>query len=73
VLEQAALTDLTTACKAAAGVSRTSYYRWVAKAEKYGLSALMSKGPRAPVMPNAMSAEEVSTVLAPSRQMCVCN
>lgn len=63
VLEQAALTDVTTACKAA-GVSRTSYYRWVAKAEKYGLSALMPKDRRAPVMPNAMSAEEVSTILA---------
>jgi transposase InsO family protein len=63
VLEQAALTDVTAACKAA-GVSRTSYYRWVAKAEKYGLSALMPKDRRAPVMPNAMSAEEVSTILA---------
>lgn len=63
VLEQAALTDVTAACKAA-GVSRTSYYRWVAKAEKYGLSALMPKDRRPPVMPNAMSAEEVSTILA---------
>lgn len=63
VLDQAALTDVTTACKAA-GVSRTSYYKWVAKAEKYGLSALMPKDRRPPVMPNAMTAEEVSTILA---------
>jgi transposase-like protein len=63
VLEQAAVTDVSAACRAA-GVSRTSYYRWVAKAEKYGLSALMPKDRRPPVMPNAMSAEEVSTILA---------
>jgi transposase InsO family protein len=63
VLEQAAVTDVSAACRAA-GVSRTSYYKWVAKAEKYGLSALMPKDRRAPVMPNAMTAEEVSTILA---------
>jgi transposase InsO family protein len=63
VLEQAALTDVSAACKAA-GVSRTSYYKWVAKAERYGLSALMPKDRRPPVMPNAMTAEEVSTILA---------
>jgi transposase InsO family protein len=63
VLDQAALTTVTEACRAA-GVSRTSYYRWVAKAEKYGLSALMPKDRRPPVMPNAMTAEEVSTILA---------
>ena len=63
VLDQAALTDVSTACRAA-GVSRTSYYGGVAKAEKYGLSALMPKDRRAPVMPNAMTAEEVSTILA---------
>ena len=63
VLDQAALIGVTAAC-VAAGVSRTSYYKWVAKAEKYGLSALMPKDRRPPVMPNAMSAEEVSTILA---------
>lgn len=63
VLEQAAIVGVTVACRAA-GVSRTSYYRWLDKAEKYGLSALMPKDRRAPVMPNAMSAEEVSTILA---------
>lgn len=63
VLDQAALIGVTAACRAA-GVSRTSYYKWVAKAEKYGLSALLPKDRRPPVMPNAMSAEEVSTILA---------
>lgn len=63
VLDQAALTGVTAACQAA-GLPRTSYYKWVAKAEKYGLSALMPKDRRPPVMPNAMTAEEVSTILA---------
>ncbi|WP_170182657.1 DDE-type integrase/transposase/recombinase [Blastococcus colisei] len=63
VLDQAALTDVSAACRAA-GVSRTSYYKWVAKAEKCGLSALMPKDRRPPMMPNAMTAEEVSTILA---------
>lgn len=63
VLEHAAHVGVTAACRAA-GVSRTTYYEWVRKAEKYGLAALMPKPRRVPVMPNAMPAEEVSTILA---------
>ena len=59
VLDQAARIGVSAACKAA-GVSRTSYYRWVAKAEKYGLAALLPKDRRPPLMPNAMSAAAVS-------------
>lgn len=46
------------------GVSRQTYYRWVKRAEQYGLSALLSKDRRAPHQPNAMSSEEVSVILA---------
>ena len=71
VLDQAALLGVTAACRAA-GVSRTSYYKWVAKAEKYGLSALLPKDRRPPVMPNACllytspSPRDLSTSRMPS-------
>lgn len=63
VLEDAARVGVTAACSAA-GVSRTTYYRWVRRAERYGLAALMPKQRRLPAQPNAMSPEEVSAVLA---------
>ena len=46
------------------GVSRKTYYQWLAKAEQYGLSALLPKERRTPHQPNAMSIEEVSVILA---------
>jgi transposase InsO family protein len=46
------------------GVSRKSYYEWLAKAERYGLSALVPKQRRRPHQPNAMTSEEVSVILA---------
>ena len=39
------------------GVSRKTYYQWIGKAEKYGLSALVPKGRRRPHQPNAMSSD----------------
>ena len=55
--------DVTHACRVF-GVSRTTYYRWLATASEYGLSALLPKGRRKPHQPNAMSPEEVSVILA---------
>lgn len=46
------------------GVSRQTYYKWVKRAEQYGLSALLPKDRRAPHQPNAMSSEEVAVILA---------
>lgn len=46
------------------GVSRKTYYELVDRAEQYGLSALLPKARRKPHAPNAMSAEEVSVILA---------
>lgn len=46
------------------GVSRNTYYDWINKAEKYGLSALLPKDRRAPHQPNAMSSEEVAIILS---------
>jgi len=46
------------------GVSRNTYYQWLAKAEKYGLSALLPKDRRTPHQPNAMSSEEVAVILS---------
>ncbi len=37
------------------GVSRKTYYEWLGKAEKYGLSALLPKERRKPHQPNAMT------------------
>ncbi len=46
------------------GVSRNTYYEWLAKAEQYGLSALVSRERRRPHQPNAMSSEEVAVILS---------
>lgn len=46
------------------GVSRNTYYGWIGKAEKYGLSALLPKDRRRPHQPNAMSSEEVAVILS---------
>ncbi len=42
VIERAAIVGVSRACREA-GVSRTSYYRWCARASRYGLSALVPK------------------------------
>ncbi|MFA7324587.1 MAG: hypothetical protein WC005_09530 [Candidatus Nanopelagicales bacterium] len=46
------------------GVSRKTYYQWLKAATAYGTSALLPKDRRAPHQPNAMSTEEVPTILA---------
>lgn len=64
VLERAAeLGNVTAACREA-GVSRKTFYEWEDKATRYGLSALMPKDRRPPVMPNAMSEREISAIVA---------
>jgi Helix-turn-helix domain len=50
VIERAAEVGVSRAC-GEAGVSRTSYYRWCARASRYGLSALMPKDRRPPPCP----------------------
>ncbi len=63
LLEHAAEVGVSQACRTF-GVSRKTYYQWAKTARRYGLSALMPKDRRPPVMPNAMDPEEVSTILA---------
>ena len=46
------------------GISRNTYYDWINKAEKYGLSSLLPKERRTPHQPNAMSSEEVAVILS---------
>jgi transposase len=46
------------------GVSRNTYYGWLGKAEKYGLSALLPRERRTPHQPNAMTSEEVAVILS---------
>ena len=62
--------NVTRACRVF-GVSRKTYYQWLAKAEQYGLSALLPKERRTPHQPNAMSIEEVSQrTSVPSEIVC---
>jgi transposase InsO family protein len=63
VLDHAGRTSVTDACRTF-GVSRTSYYRWVHRAQRYGLAALLPKGRRPPVMPTATPPDQVEAVLA---------
>ena len=63
VLEHAGRTSVAEACRTF-GVSRTSYYRWAARAQRYGLAALLPKGRRPPVMPTATPPDQVEAVLA---------
>ncbi|QGN34239.1 helix-turn-helix domain-containing protein [Microlunatus sp. Gsoil 973] len=63
LIAHAAKVGVTEACRTF-GVSRQSYYRWVRRAQQYGSASLMPKSRRPPVMPNAMSPEEVSKILA---------
>jgi hypothetical protein len=52
VLDRAGQTSMTEACRTF-GVSRTTYYRWAGRAQRYGLVALVPKTRRPPVMPTA--------------------
>ncbi len=63
VIERAAVVGVSRAC-GEAGVSRTSYYRWVGKASRYGLSALLPKGRRRPVVRTQIPAHEEEIILA---------
>jgi hypothetical protein len=45
-------------------VSRTSYHRWAGRAQRYGLTALLPKDRRPPVMPTATPPDQVEAVLA---------
>jgi transposase InsO family protein len=63
VIERAAIVGVSRACREA-GVSRTSYYRWTARASRYGLSALVPKPRRRPAMPGAIPAHEEEIILA---------
>jgi transposase InsO family protein len=63
VLDRAGQTSVTEACRTF-GVSRTTYYRWASRAQRYGLAALLPKGRRPPVMPTATPPDQVEAVLA---------
>ena len=63
VIERGAVVGVTQACREA-GVSRTSYYRWCARASRYGLSALVPKGRRRTAVPNGIPAHEEEIILA---------
>jgi transposase InsO family protein len=63
VLDHAGQTSITEACRTF-GISRTTYYRWAARAARYGLAALMPKGRRSPAMPNATPGHIIEIVLA---------
>ena len=63
VLDHAGRTSVSDACRTF-GVSRTSYYRWAGRAQRYGLTALLPKNRRPPVMPTATPPDQVEAVLA---------
>jgi len=63
VIERAPVVGVARACREA-GVSRTSYYRWCKRAERYGLSALMPKARRRPQVRTQTPAHEEEIILA---------
>jgi transposase InsO family protein len=63
VMEHAAKTNVSEACRVF-GVSRTTYYRWKAAADLYGIEALMPKARRAPAMPNQTPSWVVDELVA---------
>jgi len=63
VIERAPVVGVARACREA-GVSRTSYYRWCKRAERYGLSALMPKARRRPQVRTETPAHEEEIILA---------
>jgi transposase len=63
VLDRAGTTSVTEACRTF-GISRTTYYRWAGRAQRYGLAVLLPKGRRPPVMPTATPPDRVEALLA---------
>jgi transposase InsO family protein len=63
VMEHAAKTSVSEACRVF-GVSRTTFYRWKAASDAYGLDALMPKARRVPAMPNQTPSWVVEELLA---------
>jgi transposase len=63
LLDHAEQTSITEACRTF-GISRTTYYCWADRAQRYGLAALMPKGRRSAAMPNSIPPETVEIVLA---------
>ena len=63
VLDQAASEPVAVVCRRH-GISRKTFYRWADRARRHGLAALMPKGRRRPVMPNATAPEVIEAVLA---------
>jgi transposase-like protein len=63
VLDRAGQTSVAEACRTFE-ISRTTSYRWVGRAQRYGLAALLPKGRRPPVMPTATPPDQVEAVLA---------
>jgi hypothetical protein len=63
VLDRAGQTSVTEACRTF-GISRTTYYRWAGRAQRYGLAALLPKDRRPPVLPTATPPDQVEAVLA---------
>ena len=64
LIEHAArINNVSEACRVF-GVSRKSYYEWIATAEQYGLSALLPRERRRPHQPNEMTSEEVAVILS---------
>jgi hypothetical protein len=64
VLEHAKQTGNVAATCRTFGVSRTRFYEWRNRAERYGLDALMPKERRAPQMPNATPTWVVNELLS---------
>ncbi|MGH9285830.1 MAG: DDE-type integrase/transposase/recombinase, partial [Acidimicrobiales bacterium] len=64
VLEQAAATGNVAGTCRTFGISRTRFYEWRNRAERYGVEALMPKGRRAPQLPKATPTCLVEEVLA---------
>jgi transposase InsO family protein len=64
VLEHAAATGNVAETCRTFGVSRTRFYQWRNRAERYGLEALMPKGRRRPQLPNATPTWVVEELVA---------
>ena len=63
VLEHAQLTKNVAATCRTFGISRTRYYEWKNRADRYGLDALVPKDRRAPQMPTAIPTHVVERLL----------
>jgi transposase-like protein len=63
VLDRAGQTSVAEACRTFE-ISRTTYYRWAGRAQRYGLAAQLPKDRRPPVMATATPPDQVEVVLA---------